>query len=86
MTNLLGLPLQSALKRLADTQNDAIVVTRYTAPRDKNARGTLRVVKAEDSGRRLTVCLFNDEEAGEDTHETGTNHSQTVQKKDGADG
>ena len=60
MTELLGLPLDTALARLAAENISDIRIERYTAPRDGNTRGTLRIVRVREGGRLLTVCLFPD--------------------------
>ena len=61
MTEVLGLPLDLALDRLGKSGIDDIEIQRCDAPRAKNTRGTLRVVRVRDAGRTLTVCAFRDE-------------------------
>ena len=59
-TELLGLPLEPALERLAQ---EGIVpqVVRTSAPRrGEDPRAVERVVYASDDGARLTVCGFLD--------------------------
>jgi len=60
MTELLGLPLDTALDLLKQKGISDVRVEIYTAPRDENTRGTLRIVRVRDGGRYLTVCRFSD--------------------------
>ncbi len=64
MINVLGLPLEKALDLLKENGIGDILVTRCAAPRDKQARGTLRVVRQTDGGAQLTVCAFKDSVKG----------------------
>ena len=61
MMELLGLPLDKALEALTQSGVTDVKIERYSAPRDNNTRGTLRVVRIRDGGRVLTVCLFPDD-------------------------
>ena len=58
MTNLLGLPLAEALRRLGE-QGIAPEILR-TAGRREAADGTERVIRISEDGRRLTVARFPD--------------------------
>ena len=70
MTEVLGLPLDLALDRLGKSGIDDIEIQRCDAPRAKNTRGTLRVVRVRDGGKLLTVSLFPDDVYEADVNET----------------
>ena len=59
MINVLGLPLEEALEKLSAAGVGNILTERYAAPRAKDARGTLRVVRQNEDGTFLTVCAFS---------------------------
>ena len=56
--NVLGLPLEEALRRLAKQGVEPEIV--YTAGFREKAEGTQRVIRITEDGRRLTVALFPD--------------------------
>ena len=58
MMNVLGLPLEEALRRLAKQGVEPETV--YTAGFRKKAEGTQRVIRITEDGRRLTVARFPD--------------------------
>jgi len=58
MTNGLGLPLDEALRRLKEEGIEPEIL--YTAGFRAHAEGTLRVIRIEENGRRLTVARFPD--------------------------
>ena len=69
MTDILGLPLEKALDVLKQEGAGDITIIRYAAPRAKDTRGTLRVVRAEKDNTVLTVCAFKDHIDMENTDE-----------------
>ncbi len=70
MTSVLGMPLDAALKKLAESGITDAAVKRCDAPRARASRGTLRIVAEKDGGRALTVCLFPDDVTINNTNET----------------
>ncbi|MBQ6645462.1 MAG: hypothetical protein IJM56_02145 [Clostridia bacterium] len=60
MMSVLGLPLKTALDLLSSEGAGNLLITRYDAPRAKDPRGTLRVVKENEDRTHLTVCAFQD--------------------------
>jgi len=58
MTNLLGLPLEDALRRLKEQGIEPEIL--HTAGRREAADGTERVIRISEDGRRLTVARFPD--------------------------
>lgn len=59
--SLKGLPLETARNILESEGLTGIEVTETVAPRGNVPRGTLRVVRVRDGGRKLTVARFPDE-------------------------
>ena len=59
-TELLGLPLETALARLAQEGVSPRVEKTLAPRRAEDPRAVLRVVYASDDGRRLTVSGFVD--------------------------
>ncbi len=60
MISVLGLPLETALEKLEAAGVGNIHITRYSAPRAKDTRGTLRVIQQSEDASELTVCVFHD--------------------------
>ena len=60
MISVLGLPLETALEKLSAAGAGNILITRYSAPRAKDTRGNLRVVKENSDRTHLFVCAFDD--------------------------
>ncbi len=60
MMSVLGLPLELALERLNAAGVGDIIISRTCAPRAKEARGSLRVIKQNEDGTRLLVAAFAD--------------------------
>ena len=58
MTNVLGLPLDEALRRLRAEGIEPEIL--HTAGFREKAEGTLRVIRIWENGRRLTVARFPD--------------------------
>ena len=58
MTNVLGLPLEEALRRLSEEGISPEI--EHTAGFREKAEGTLRVIRIRENGRRLTVARFPD--------------------------
>ena len=59
MTNLLGLPLDEAIRRLyACGVEPAVTISR--APRRPEGLGAYRVVQVQAEGREITACAFVD--------------------------
>ena len=58
MMNLLGLPLEEALRRLEEKGISPEIL--HTAGRREAAEGTQRVIRVSEDGRRLTVARFPD--------------------------
>ena len=60
MMSVLGLLLEKALETLSAEGAGNILITRYSAPRATDTRGTLRVVQENKEHTHLTVCAFRD--------------------------
>ena len=60
MTDITGLLLDAALSILESEGVHGIRIIQYTAPRDTNARGTLRAVRLSADKSELLVCRFPD--------------------------
>ena len=58
MTNLLGLPLDEACRRLKERGVEPEII--HTAGFREAAEGRKRVVRISEDGRRLTVARFPD--------------------------
>ena len=58
MTNVLGLPLEEAVRRLKSEGIEPEIL--HTAGRREAADGTQRVIRISEDGRRLTVARFPD--------------------------
>ena len=59
--SLKGLPLETALRRLESEGLTDIQIIETVPPRGNAPRGNLRVVRARDGGRTLTVARFPDD-------------------------
>lgn len=59
MMNLLGLPLEEALRRLREAGIEPRVL--YTAAPGGQAEGACRVVRVREEGRELTAARFADQ-------------------------
>ena len=58
MMNILGLPLEEALRRLREKGVEPEII--HTAGRREAAEGAQRVIRISEDGRRLTVARFPD--------------------------
>lgn len=58
---VLGLPLDAALERLAQAGVTAPEIEYTRAPRDEKGEGTLRVIRQNREGARLTAAYFADQ-------------------------
>ena len=60
ITEILGLPLESAVSRLRAAGIEPIDITEINAPRGETPRGNLRVVRVQNGGKKLTCARFPD--------------------------
>ena len=66
MIDLLGLPLDVAVRRLHEANIHEIDIKEISSPRGNTPRGTLRVVRIENGGKIVTCARFPDTIRGTD--------------------
>ncbi|MBR3927876.1 MAG: hypothetical protein IKJ65_02605 [Clostridia bacterium] len=60
ISSVFGLPLDEALKRLKAANVEVTDIKEISAPRGYTPRGTLRVVRIQNSGKIITCARFPD--------------------------